>query len=135
MNNSLFSLMSEEDLAKIEVKKEDGKATKKVGTKKSTTGKATTKEVAKTLSPNEKLKKECQNFTKLVVKVWGNEIITITNADEIKNIDFEALSTKLTHEYGFEEFGENKDITWHVVASIDKLTGYLIPTPKFHSKG
>ncbi|MEG0296781.1 MAG: hypothetical protein RR620_08675 [Clostridium sp.] len=88
---------------------------------------------APVLSKNEKLEKECQSFTKIIIKVFGAEILSIEDAEDIKAIKLDTIGHRLINEYHFEEFG--KEIIWNLVPSVDKLTGILIPFYKFQQKG
>ena len=135
-NEGMISLFDQIDM-EIGVVKEEKKEVKqesKVLDKTKKTTDVKTKAAAKKEDPNKKIEEECTKFEKIIVKYFSQEVLTIANAEEIKNIKLKDIQNKLVNELNFPELAEK--IQWHMVpSSNDKKTGYLFVVGNFYAKG
>lgn len=121
---------------KLEKKLEDTGLKNKRATTSNNSSKSDTKyntKVSKQVVPNADILKKCKACEKIVLKVYGIQILEITSKEEIEKLDLKTLQEKLITEYNYGELSSG--VQWHLFDNKEEKTGYLIVTPPYRSKG
>lgn len=121
---------------KLEKKLEDTGLINKRATTSNNSSKSDTKsntKVSKQVVPNADILKKCKACEKIVLKVYGIQILEITSKEEIEKLDLKTLQEKLITEYNYGELSSG--VQWHLFDNKEEKTGYLIVTPPYRSKG
>lgn len=141
-DNITISMFDQIDMG-IDIKEESEKEVKKDIPKEVKKG-STTSDKAKKITPDvakkieqenqtEKVQKQCAEYEKIVVIYFTQEILTIDNKEDIKNIKLEDIKTTLVNG-DYPELASG-NIVWHLAPSPDKKIGYLFAVGDFFAKG